>query len=241
MTATHGNFDNLLFALLLAVPFFEWRWVWPRFLKRVAAGEPNVRMRFYRAIVMGQWLVALALAAWWAWRGRPWTWLLLGPSTPLRLGIGLAAGVALSGFLYWQRVQIVKRPDALAKVRPQLESAAPLLPHSSCEMRRFRAVSVTAGACEELLFRGFLIWYFAVWTGPAAAVILSSMVFGLGHLYLGPVHVLKTAAAGLFFACLVVASGSLWPAILIHAAMDWNSGEIGYRIMSQSTAEAPGA
>ncbi len=241
MTGAHRIFDNLLFALLLAIPFIEWRWVWPRFLARVASGEPNVRMRFYRAILVGQWLIALALIAWWVSRERPWALLLLGPSTPLRLGIGLALALAISAFLYWQRVQILKREDALAKVRPQLESAAPLLPHNDCEMRRFRVVSVTAGVCEELLFRGFLIWYFAVWTGPIAAIVLSSIVFGLGHLYLGPIHVLKTAAAGLFFACLVVASGSLWPAILIHASMDWNSGEIGFRILSASAADAPSA
>jgi membrane protease YdiL (CAAX protease family) len=70
-----------------------------------------------------------------------------------------------------------------------------------------------------------------VWTGIAVAVILSSLVFGLGHIYLGTKSVPKTAGAGLVMAFLAVSSGTLWPAILIHAAMDWNSGELGYRII----------
>lgn len=236
MTATPHLFDNVLFAVLLAIPLLEWRWVWPRFLNRLASGVPHVRARFYRAIVLGQWLITLSLLAYWAYSGRPWEWLLLGSSTPLRLGIGLAVAVLISALLYWQRVQVLKNPDAMVKVRPQLEGAIPLLPHSQGEMRLFKIVSATAGVCEETLFRGFLIWYFALWTGLMPAAIFSSFVFGFGHLYLGPVHVLKTTLAGLFFACFVLACGSIWPAILIHAAMDWNSGEIGYALLSANPA-----
>ena len=234
MTAAHSSFDHLLFAILLVLPIVEWRWTWPRLLKRLASGAPKVRARFYRSVILGQWLITLCLLAFWGWRGRPWPWLLLGPSTPLRLGGGLAAAVVVAGLLWWQKVAILKRDDAIARVRRQLESAAPILPHTCAENRMFRVVSVTAGVCEEVLFRGFLLWYLAVWTGPVAAVILSSLLFGLGHVYLGMVHVPKTTLAGLFMACLALASGSLWPAIVIHAAMDWNSGEIGYRILSSS-------
>jgi len=77
-----------------------------------------------------------------------------------------------------------------------------------------------------------------VWTGVVAAVILSSLLFGIGHIYLGRAHVPKTALAGLFFACLALASGSLLPAMLLHAAMDWNSGELGFRILDGSHAVA---
>lgn len=238
LLAAHTLFDHALFAFLIVATAVEYRWVWPRFLARVASGEPGVRSAFYRAIVFGQWFLTLALLAFWAWRGRPWSWLRLGPSTPLRLGIGLAVGVLLTGFLIWQRFAVLKSQEAILKVRPQLESAEPLLPHTCTENRRFKVVSVTAGVCEETLFRGFLLWYFAVWTGTAGGILLSSLVFGFGHFYLGRAHVLKTTFAGLFFAGLVVASGSLWPAVLVHAAMDWNSGEIGYRILSGAAPQA---
>jgi membrane protease YdiL (CAAX protease family) len=134
-------------------------------------------------------------------------------------------------------VQILRRDEARAQAIRQLESAAPLLPHSANENRMFKLVSVTAGACEEILFRGFLFWYFAISVGTAVAVILSSLVFGLGHIYMSSRQVPKTAGAGMVMACLAIASGSLWPAILIHAATDWNSGEIGYRLIGGGPTE----
>jgi CAAX protease family protein len=232
MAGTHSIYDHLLFALLLGVTLLEWRWVWPRFLKRLASGASNVRVRFYRATVLGQWLVALSFIASWAWRGMPWRRILLGPAAPWRLAVGLAAALLLAAFLVWQRVQILKHDEDIAKVRPQIASVERLLPHSPRERKTFWLVSATAGVCEEILFRGFLIWYLAAWTGVLAAVILSSLTFGLGHLYLGRAHVAKAALAGLLFACLALGSGVLWPAMLLHAAMDWNSGELGYRILS---------
>lgn len=230
--AAHNIFDHVLFAILLAVPFVEWRWTWPRFVARVATGERGVRERFYRGIVLSQWAVVLLLLAYWQWYRRPWAWLLLGDSTLPRLGGGMAVGLVCAVFLYWQRVQILASDEeTVERARRQLESTAPLLPHSRTENLLFKVVSVTAGVCEEVLFRGFLLWYFAVWTGTAVALILSSLVFGLGHIYLGTKNVPKTAGAGLVMAWLALASRSLWPAILIHAAMDWNSGELGFRII----------
>ncbi len=234
MTGTYSVFDHFLFALLLILTLVEWRWTWPRFLKRLASGASNVRVRFNRAAVLGQWLIVLTFIAFWAWRGRPWRWILLGPPAPLRLGIGLAVAVLLAGFLVWQRVQILKRDEDIAKVMPQLESLERLLPHTQRERKTFWLVSATAGICEETLYRGFLIWYFAGWTGIIAAVILSSLLFGIGHIYLGRAYVPKTALAGLFFACLALASGSLLPAMLLHAAMDWNSGELAFRILGEA-------
>jgi uncharacterized protein len=235
---SHSIFDHLVFALLLAIPFVEWRWTWPRFLARLATGERDVRWRFYRGVVLSQWIVVLVLMAYWRFRQRPWAWLLLGRSTPLRFACGMAIGLLGVGFLYWQRVFILSSNQGAAAARRQLESAAPLLPHSLDENRMFKIVSVTAGVCEEILFRGFLLWYFTGWTGTMVAVLLSSLVFGLGHIYMGGSHVPKTAGAGVVIACLAVASGSLLPAMLIHAATDWNSGELGYRLITEDARAA---
>lgn len=232
-------FDLILFILLLAIPLLEWRWTWPRFLARLATGERGVRGRFYRGTVLSEWALVLALLAYWRWSDRPWAWLMLGESTPVRFAWGLLVGLLGALFLYLQRKQILRGDEqAMAEVRRQLDHAIPLLPHGPNENRLFKVVSVTAGVCEEVLFRGFLLWYIAGWTGTMVAVILSSLVFGLGHIYLGTKYVPKTAAAGLVLACLAVASRSLWPAILIHAAMDWNSGELGYRLIGGGRIEA---
>lgn len=234
MPSRHTIFDDILFAVLLLIPFIERYVTWPRLLERLASGEANVRLQFYRATILSQWILAAYVLG--IWFGRPWRWLLMGGSSPLRLGIGLAAALGVAVLLGRQRVQALKSEEAIDSARRQLQYAAPVLPHTPAESRLFHFVSVTAGICEELLFRGFLYWYLAVWTGPLAAVILSSLIFGLGHVYLGVGHVPKTTLAGLFFACVAVGSGALWPAMLIHAAMDWNAGELGFQILSRPAA-----
>ena len=237
MAGTHAIFDHILFAFLLVIPLLEWRWMWPRYLASLASGEPSIRLRFYRGVIVETWLLALCLLAFWAVAGRPWSRLLLGHPSPLRLGAGLAVALLLAGLLRFQREHILARPDAIERAMQNLACAEPLLPHTRAERKVFWIVAATAGICEEILFRGFLIWYFAVWMGPVAAIVLSSLVFGTGHIYMGLTQVPRAALAGLIFACLAFASASLWPAILLHAALDWNSGELWFRIQGRGVSK----
>jgi len=85
-----------------------------------------------------------------------------------------------------------------------------------------------------------MVWYLGIWMGPIAAVILSSILFGFGHIYMGVAQVPRTATVGLVFALVAFASGSLWPAILLHAAIDWNSGELGFHILGENGQFAEG-
>ena len=51
---------------------------------------------------------------------------------------------------------------------------------------------------------------------------------------------LRTAVVGAVLALVVLAAGSLWPAILIHAAMDLISSDLGYRgLVRASTSSDP--
>src|SRR2546425_962185 len=81
-------------------------------------------------------------------------------------------------------------------------------------------LAVTAGLCEEFLYRGFALWYFTSLAGSVAGFVLAAVLFGLGHLYLGRMHVVRTAIVGAVFGLLVIGTGSLWVAIVLHAAMD---------------------
>jgi hypothetical protein len=231
MTALHSPTDHLIFAILLLFPIVELRWTWPRYLERLAAGVPNARLNFYRALILDEWIATAALLAYWAWARRPLSQLLLVPQSPVRLVVGMTVALVLCVLLVLQNKAVLARPDVMPKVRKKLAYSEPLLPHTSAERWRFHAVSITAGVCEETLFRGFLLWYFAVWVGVWQAAVLSSIVFGLGHVYLGARQIPNTAIIGLAMAALAILSGSLWPAMLLHAAIDWNSGELGFQTL----------
>jgi membrane protease YdiL (CAAX protease family) len=125
---------------------------------------------------------------------------------------------------------------AVAKLEKSAGHLARMLPVSGREFRWFAGLSVTAGVCEEALYRGFLIWYLGAYaalfvSAPhvfAVAAAGSSLVFGLGHSYQGVRNALVTALTGGFLAAVVWISGSLYAAMLIHALMDLQAGHTSY-------------
>lgn len=231
MMASHVELDHVLFAAIAIVSPLVDLWLYPMLVRASAAGVTGVRARAYVVNLLTAWGLTACVIGLWVARGRPWNALRLGFATPLRLGAGLALAVAFLVLLSVQRRALLARPDRLARLAAKLSNAEALLPHTPGERRGFAAVAITAGICEELLFRGFLMWYFAGW-GIVAAFVVSSLFFGFAHIYLGVSHVPRTAILGVVFALIVVAAGSLWPAIIIHAAIDLNSGDLGYRALS---------
>jgi uncharacterized protein len=228
-----SGFDYVVLIVLVAAVLFESLWYWPRCVRAIRAGVPGARGRLYRGEIIVLWAVTLCVLALWIAKARPWSALWLGSAVPWRLGIGFFVAAIIVALLLLQARKVQKalaRPKAVASLRDQFSFADPLVPRTSGERRGFWLLSITAGICEEILFRGFLMWLIAAWTDLALAVIISSVLFGCVHIYLGKAHVPKTAIAGLLFALVVFASGSLWPAIVIHAAIDLNAGEIGFRV-----------
>ena len=233
--------DYVLLALLILYPLVEWRWYWPRVSRAIRAGIPGARTSFYRNTIAAEWFGTLyVFALWIVWR-RSWSTLWLDGIRPLRFFLGclLAVGVIIFFVLQARKVQkALAQPKVAASLREKFAFAYALVPGTAGERRTFWLLSITAGVCEEIIYRGFLIWLVAKWTGLIAAVVISSSVFGLGHIYLGVAQVPRTAIIGFVLAIVVVASGSILPAILIHAAIDLNSGEIGFRVAQASLANA---
>lgn len=236
-----GLFDYIALAAILILPIVEWRWYGPRCLRGIRARVPGARGRVYRAEVIALWVVTFCVMGLWIAKARPWGALRLGASSTLRLGGGLlGAAIIIALFvLQMQKVQkALVRPRAVASLREKFAPLELVVPATDGERRGFWLLSVTAGICEELIYRGFVLWLITEWGGLIAGIIVSSAIFGLMHIYLGVAQVPRTALMGLLFALIVVASGSLWPAMIIHAAIDLSSGEIGFRV-GQAAASLP--
>ncbi len=100
-----------------------------------------------------------------------------------------------------------------------------LVPHSALEKLAFTSLALTAGFAEELVFRGFLLWALTVASGSVTlAVVLSSVVFGMLHAYQDAGGAARAAILGAVLAAPVVATGSVIPAMIAHAAIDMTSG-----------------
>ena len=101
-----------------------------------------------------------------------------------------------------------------------------LIPRTKKEKQLFFGVSLTAGICEELVFRGFLFFIFqSIFPNLSIIVILiiASVIFGIFHSYQGFSGVIKTTLIGVLFGCLYVVTGSIIPGIILHFIVDFSS------------------
>ena len=131
---------------------------------------------------------------------------------------GIAVALVLVTAVYRIGGQATRRALAV-----QLRPVAALLPRSTAERRVFVLLALTAGVCEEVLYRGFglaaLRWA-APGLGNGALIVLTAAAFGLAHLYQGRMGVALTGLAGAYFAWIAISTGSLVPAMVLHALLD---------------------
>ena len=110
-------------------------------------------------------------------------------------------------------------PQKISSVTQKLAPTTPL------EMLLFLMLSLSAGFCEELIFRGYLQQQFArmghrLWLGIA----LSALVFGGAHGYEGIAGVLLITAYGAMFGILAWWRRGLRTGMIAHAWHDSLSG-----------------
>jgi membrane protease YdiL (CAAX protease family) len=220
---------------------------WPREIDAMKA--PGGRLRRYRRAIVSQWTLAGLALAYALHAG-------VAPADPhgpqLALGLELRGpplavlglAVLLTG-LYARPLLALRGPDAdelRDEVRRQFDalSLTPLLPHTAAEYRAFLGLALTAGLCEELLYRGVLHGIAARHGVPvAAAAVGSTLLFAWAHQYQGARGLGRTLIVGAVFCGLVVLSGSLWPAVLLHAGIDVISGSLAYATLGARGALPP--
>lgn len=135
-------------------------------------------------------------------------WRTIFRDIGIAIGYLVAANIVLSILGRF----ITSKPDQAVKN---------LLPHTTLEQVAFVGVAITAGFCEELIFRGYLQRQFTAWTGNAAvALVLQGVVFGIAHAYQGLGRVLLIAVYGCLFGLLALWRKSLRPGMIAHMLQD---------------------
>jgi CAAX protease family protein len=82
-------------------------------------------------------------------------------------------------------------------------------------------VAPTAAFCEEFLYRGVLLVLLIQWLHSTPwAWLISSVAFGLAHVYQGPSGMLRAAALGGLLAYPVLHLGSIYPSMAAHFTVD---------------------
>jgi membrane protease YdiL (CAAX protease family) len=192
-------------------------------LRAALALDPDARLGFYRRVLASTPLAVAAVALVAAIGGigargvgigwPPYAWDRLLPATVGGLG----------GFVVVM-LTIAAATGRLREGRTAAnESARVLLPVSRRERRLWPLVAVGIGVTEEALFRGLFVFAphaLAPALPRPALVVASAAGFGLGHRYQGWYGVLGTALLGAVFGLVAVATGSLLPAVGLHACWD---------------------
>jgi len=79
----------------------------------------------------------------------------------------------------------------------------------------------TAALCEEYLYRGLLFSQLSGWFHSVSwSWVISSVIFGLAHVYQGLSGVVRAAVLGALLAYPVVRLGSLYPSMAAHLLID---------------------
>ncbi|MFC5500914.1 CPBP family intramembrane glutamic endopeptidase [Lysinimonas soli] len=107
---------------------------------------------------------------------------------------------------------------------PAVGDIRALLPRSRAELKYGVGLGVSAGVFEELLFRLALpaLLFGIVGSGPLAFGI-AAVLFGMLHIYQGPLGILFATLLGLVFAALYVLTGSIAAPIVLHVLVDLRS------------------
>jgi membrane protease YdiL (CAAX protease family) len=206
-----------------------------RLLKRVAGGATINRGDMYRTTAIYHWTLFLVALILWSNSARPWSGLGIEVVVDgwFLAALGLTSAAIVSLVVQVRQVATAGQAD-VAKLRAQFGKLALIIPQNGNELARFNLLSITAGIVEELLWRGFLIWYLGQFMPLWAAAIISGVGFGLAHAYQGLEHLPKLALVGCVFAGLYLLSGSIWLPMILHAALDILQGRLAYNVISRS-------
>jgi membrane protease YdiL (CAAX protease family) len=140
-----------------------------------------------------------------------------GWSSVLR-DLGLAIGV----WLVWLGIE---RAGDLWLGPGHARSIGAYLPQRPLEVGFWILLSLSAGFCEEVVFRGYLQRQLAAATrSRPLGLILQAVIFGVAHGYQGVAAALRITVFGLLYGGLTLWRGSVRPGIAAHAWTDIWSG-----------------
>jgi len=188
----------------------------------VVAKEAPPRVSLYCSLFLGE----LALV-FYVWKGG-----LRRSGTPMRELIGGRWGSATDalrdvalGAAVWGVWNLIPMAWGRMIGEDHATTVEGFLPTQGIEYLMWLLLSLGAGFCEELVFRGYLMRQFSAWTRHSwVGLLLQSALFGVSHGYQGVLACMKIALFGLAFGLLAMWRRSLRPGMIAHALTDIVSG-----------------
>ncbi len=204
---------------------------WTGPLTRNMVSQHHSHILMYAVAALWEWFL-LALVLWGARLSGTSLRQLLGVrrdgAVEMWTDFAIAIGFWLSSLIVLGAVASLLR---LAHLHPEdiRGVVTQMAPASLGELAIWIALSISAGICEEMIFRGYLQQQFTaltrrIWLGIA----ISAVFFGLSHGYEGASGMLLIVLYGSFFGILAYRRRSLRAGMFAHAWHDSVSGFVLY-------------
>lgn len=222
--------DHLFaFTVFVAFPAYAWLSIRSTLVRIRELGEP-ARVSDYLQTIVAFSAFAVWLLIMWASGGREWSDLGIsaGEIGPQLIAFAIALA-ALALFILPIR-SVAKDPARHDEIKGQMGEFSLLMPRSPREVKWFTGVSINAGVTEELIFRGYLIWYLEHFVSLYWAAAIALALFALAHLYQGLKQLPGIVLVSLVPLALYLYTGSLLVPILFHMTVDMLQGRYLARI-----------
>jgi membrane protease YdiL (CAAX protease family) len=188
--------------------------------RRKLAGYAHHRIRAYLGTVLGL-LATGAITFVLDVSGHPIGLLALKTTVSLPRLLGWTLGALATCVSVWLTMQLLRQ----SLHKPPDPAVMALLPRTAGERMGFYGVSLTAGFIEEYVARGFCLGFLTLVTGSVPlAFVITTLGFGLSHLYQGLTGVMNATLLGAILAVPVIVTGALLPSMLAHAGFDMVAG-----------------
>ena len=200
----------------------------------------KVRIDFYKGAIIWGWVPAVVIALFVAFTSVTWQDMgirniLLSDYKWLNIVVLGLAGIMAVLQMYQALMYFFSekfRKELATMMEDKMNSGnhcdrvtlCLVTPRTLKEKIYFFFVSLTAGICEEITFRGcymFLLGDVLPNVHIGIIGVISALLFGLFHCYQGLSGVIKTGVVGMLFVLLYIVTDSLIPGMLLHFWFDF--------------------
>jgi membrane protease YdiL (CAAX protease family) len=184
------------------------------FLRMGSEHERVSNLSMYTIVIALEW----ALLAFCVWRSDAAFvgYVARVTKNPRALLWDIPVAVGLAGFLLLITPWIVRILGQAG-----FASMTGMFPKSGAEIALWIVMSITAGVCEETIFRGYLQQQFAGWTGSVGGgIVVQAALFGVCHGYQGWKKVALISIWGLVFGVCAWWRKGLRANMIAHACLD---------------------
>ena len=192
--------------------------LWPRHSSAADAFWPNYLWRGF-GVVQDVALVLFVIRK----SGEPWAHFGISRFRPVRDVVGAVCAYAAEYAAHWTYAILLGYLLAHLFPPPSHEEIRRFIPSPTTGVQWVIVVPIIflMAFSEEIVMRGYLIPRLESILGSTGeAVLLSALLFGLGHGYQGLHGIVGTALFGLVYGAVFAITRRLWPLVIGHAALN---------------------